>query len=435
MANETTENEVVEQAADVAVETSTEVTQEVTETVEEKPKKTRKSSKKSTETVAEETTSEEDNGGKVVEVKEEESVEADEDAAADASAELNIMDDAKTAEIPEEGNENIKAHFYKFRKEGFQLGLDPNGFVSTVLMKKFRFGFVMKNNDVDFVNEQNKCISYVKAALNKIDDPDIIVREVKTPSYVETEKFYNVISVHVPFHESINEVAKEFKNTAALLNNTVSDGSVEFLVRIGNYADLIVDSSKQGEGYVCFKGFQSLTYSKSKNANRSARESISAGLYANETMDFKQKDISYVNKANLNVCKMNLFGKGVKFDPISHHDINFGKRFACIIWEMLKENDNFKLVRYICDINLRDYKAFGGKIFVTDGVKTTIKKEEFNYGMTMPKFETFFQYEGDVEILCTMLGAPREDNKWVQFDNDVDIIDQCMFTDLRVVEE
>ena len=76
-----------------------------------------------------------------------------------------------------------------------------------------------------------------------------------------------------------------------------------------------------------------------------------------------------------------------------------------------------------------------GKIFVTDGVKTTIKKEEFNYGMTMPKFETIFQDEGDVEILCTMLGAPREDNKWAQFDNDVDIIDQCMFTDLRVVEE
>ena len=42
MANETTENEVVEQAADVAVETST----EVTDTVEEKPKKTRKSSNK-----------------------------------------------------------------------------------------------------------------------------------------------------------------------------------------------------------------------------------------------------------------------------------------------------------------------------------------------------------------------------------------------------
>lgn len=344
------------------------------------------------------------------------------------------MDDAKTAEVPEEGNENIKAHFYRFRKEGFQLGLDPNGFVSTVLMKKFRFGFVMKNTEVDFINEQNKCISYVKAALNKLNDPDIVVREVKTPSYVETEKFYNVISVHVPFHANINEVVKEMRNTTALLNKTISDGSVEFLVRIGNYADLIVDSSKQGEGYVCFKGFQSLTYSKSKNANKSSRETLSAGLYANETLDFKQKDISYVNKANLNVCKMNLFGKGVKFDPISHHDINFGKRFACIIWEMLKEDDNFKLVRYICDINLRDYKAFG-KIFVTDGVKTTIKKEEFNYGMTMPKFETIFQDEGDVEILCTMLGAPREDNKWTQFDNDVDIIDQCMFTDLRVVEE
>ena len=410
MANETTENEVVEQAADVAVETST----EVTDTVEE--------------------STSEDNKGKVVETKEEESVEADEDAAADASEELNIMDDAKTVEVPEEGNENLKAHFYRFRKEGFQLGLDPNGFVSTVLMKKFRFGFVIKNTEVDFINEQNKCISYVKAALNKLNDPDIIVREVKTPSYVETEKFYNIISVHVPFHEKINEVAKELRNTTALLNKTISDGSVEFLVRIGNYADLIVDSSKQSEGYVCFKGFQSLTYSKSKNANRSARETLSAGLYANETLDFKQKDISYVNKANLNVCKMNLFGKGVKFDPISHHDINFGKRFACIIWEMLKEDDNFKLVRYICDINLRDYKAFG-KIFVTDGVKTTIKKEEFNYGMTMPKFETSFQDEGDVEILCTMLGAPREDNKWTQFDNDVDIIDQCMFTDLRIVEE
>lgn len=414
---ETTENEVVvEQAADVAVETSTEVEKEIT-----------------TKTVMEESISE-DNGGNVVEVKEEESVEADEDAAADASEELNIMDDAKTAEVPEEGNENLKAHFYRFRKEGFQLGLDPNGFVSTVLMKKFRFGFVMKNTKVDFINEQNKCISYVKAALNKLNDPDIIVREVKTPSYVETEKFYNVISVHVPFHENINEVAKELRNTTTLLNKTISDDSVEFLVRIGNYADLIVDSSKQGEGYVCFKGFQSLTYSKSKNAKRSARETLSAGLYANETLDFKQKDISYVNKANLNVCKMNLFGKNVKFDPISHHDINFGKRFACIIWEMLKEDNNFKLVRYICDINLRDYKAFG-KIFITDGVKTTIKKEEFNYGMTMPKFETIFQDEGDVEILCTMLGAPREDNKWAQFDNDVDIIDQCMFTDLRVVEE
>lgn len=433
MANETTENVVVEQAADVAVETSSEVTQEVAETVEEKPKKTKKSSKKSTEPVAEESTSE-DNEGKVIEEKEEESVEADEDAAADASEELNIMDDAKTAEVPEEGNENIKAHFYRFRKEGFQLGLDPNGFVSTVLMKKFRFGFVMKNTEVDFINEQNKCISYVKAALNKLNDPDIVVREVKTPSYVETEKFYNVISVHVPFHANINEVVKEMRNTTALLNKTITDDSVEFLVRIGNYADLIVDSSKQGEGYVCFKGFQSLTYSKSKNAKRSARETLSAGLYANETLDFKQKDISYVNKANLNVCKMNLFGKNVKFDPISHHDINFGKRFACIIWEMLKEENNFKLVRYICDINLRDYKAFG-KIFVTDGVKTTIKKEEFNYGMTMPRFETIFQDEGDVEILCTMLGAPREDNKWAQFDNDVDIIDQCMFTDLRVVEE
>ena len=433
MANETTENVVVEQAADVAVETSTEVTQEVAETVEEKPKKTRKSSKKSTEPVTEESTSE-DNEGKIVETKEEESVEADEDAAADASEELNIMDDAKTAEVPEEGNENLKAHFYRFRKEGFQLGLDPNGFVSTVLMKKFRFGFVIKNTEVDFINEQNKCISYVKAALNKLNDPDIVVREVKTPSYVETEKFYNVISVHVPFHEKINEVAKELRNTTSLLNKTISDGSVEFLVRIGNYADLIVDSSKQSEGYVCFKGFQSLTYSKSKNANKSARETLSAGLYANETLDFKQKDISYVNKANLNVCKMNLFGKNVKFDPISHHDINFGKRFACIIWEMLKEDDNFKLVRYICDVNLRDYKAFG-KIFVTDGVKTTIKKEEFNYGMTMPKFETIFQDEGDVEILCTMLGAPRKDIKWVQFDNDVDIIEQCMFTDLHIVEE
>ena len=433
MANETTENEVVEQAADVAVETSTEVTQEVAEIVEEKPKKAKKSSKKSTEPVAEESTSE-DNEGKIVETKEEESVEADEDAAADASEELNIMDDAKTAEVPEEGNENIKAHFYRFRKEGFQLGLDPNGFVSTVLMKKFRFGFVIKNTEVDFINEQNKCISYVKAALNKLNDPDIVVREVKTPSYVETEKFYNVISVHVPFHEKINEVAKELRNTTSLLNKTISDGSVEFLVRIGNYADLIVDSSKQSEGYVCFKGFQSLTYSKSRNTNRSARETLSAGLYANETLDFKQKDISYVNKANLNVCKMNLFGKNVKFDPISHHDINFGKRFACIIWEMLKEDDNFKLVRYICDVNLRDYKAFG-KIFVTDGVKTTIKKEEFNYGMTMPKFETIFQDEGDVEILCTMLGAPRKDIKWVQFDNDVDIIEQCMFTDLHIVEE
>ena len=433
MANETTENEVVEQAADVAVEASTEVTKEVAETVEEKTKKARKSSKKSTETVAEESTSE-DNGGKVVKAKEEESVEADEDAAADASEELNIMDDAKTAEVPEEGNENLKAHFYRFRKEGFQLGLDPNGFVSTVLMKKFRFGFVMKNTEVDFINEHNKCISYVKAALNKLNDPDIVVREVNTPSYVETEKFYNVISVHVPFHANINEVVKEMRNTTALLNKTITDDSVEFLVRIGNYADLIVDSSKQGEGYVCFKGFQSLTYSKSKNVNKSARETLSAGLYANETMDFKQKDISYVNKANLNVCKMNLFGKGVKFDPISHHDINFGKRFACIIWEMLKEDNNFKLVRYICDINLRDYKAFG-KIFITDGVKTTIKKEEFNYGMVMPKFETIFQDEDDVEILCTMLGAPREDNKWAQFDNDVEIIDQCMFTDLRVVEE
>ena len=433
MANETTENEVVEQVADVAVETSVEVTQEVTEISEEKPKKTRKSSKKSTEPVAEESTSE-DNEGKVVEMKEEESVEADEDAAADASEELNIMDDAKTAEVPEEGNENLKAHFYRFRKEGFQLGLDPNGFVSTVLMKKFRFGFVMKDTNVDFINERNKCISYIKAALNKLNDPDIVVREVKTPTYLETETFYNVISIHVPFHEKINEVAKELRNTVALLNKTISDDSVEFLVRIGNYADLIVDSSKQGEGYVCFKGFQSLTYSKSKNANRSARETLSAGLYANETLDFKQKDISYVNKANLNVCKMNLFGKGVKFDPISHHDINFGKRFACIIWEILKENDNFKLVRYICDINLRDYKAFG-KIFITDGVKTTIKKEEFNYGMMMPKFETIFQDEGNVEILCTMLGAPREDNKWTQFDNDVNIIDQCMFTDLRVVEE
>lgn len=427
MANMTTENEVVEQAADVAVETSSEVeTQEASETVEE-TKKTKKSSKKSTKNAEE--TSENDEG----KVKEEESVEADEDAAADASEELNIMDDAKTAEVPEEGNENLKAHFYRFRKEGFQLGLDPNGFVSTILMKKFRFGIVLKDTDADYIDSANKCISFVKSALNKLNDPDVVVREVKTPSYVETGKFYNIISVHIPFHMNINEVVKVMRNTVTLLNNNSAD-NVEFLVRIGNYADLIVDSTKHGNGYVCFKGFQSLTYSKSKNAKKSARETLSAGIYANETMEFKQKDIAYVNKANLNVCKMNLFGDGVKFDPISHHDINFGKRFACIVWELLKEKDNFKLIRYICDVNLRDYKAFG-KIFVTDGVKTTIKKEEFDYGMNLPKFERIFQDDGDVELLCTMLGAPREDGKWDQFDNDVNIIDECLFTDLRVEEE
>lgn len=424
MANMTTENEVVEQAADVAVETSSEVeTQEASETVEE----TKKSSKKSTKSAEE--TSENDEG----KAKEEESVEADEDAAADASEELNIMDDAKTAEVPEEGNENLKAHFYRFRKEGFQLGLDPNGFVSTILMKKFRFGIVLKDTDADYIDGANKCISFVKSALNKLNDPDVVVREVKTPSYVETGKFYNIISVHIPFHMNINEVVKVMRNTVTLLNNNSAD-NVEFLVRIGNYADLIVDSTKHGNGYVCFKGFQSLTYSKSKNAKKAARETLSAGIYANETMEFKQKDIAYVNKANLNVCKMNLFGEGVKFDPISHHDINFGKRFACIVWELLKEKDNFKLIRYICDVNLRDYKAFG-KIFVTDGVKTTIKKEEFDYGMNLPKFERIFQDDGDVELLCTMLGAPREDGKWDQFDNDVNIIDECLFTDLRVEEE
>lgn len=427
MADMTTENEVVEQAADVAVETSSEVeTQEASETVEE-TKKTKKSSKKSTKSAEE--TSENDEG----KAKEEESVEADEDAAADASEELNIMDDAKTAEVPEEGNENLKAHFYRFRKEGFQLGLDPNGFVSTILMKKFRFGIVLKDTDADYIDGANKCISFVKSALNKLNDPDVVVREVKTPSYVETGKFYNIISVHIPFHMNINEVVKVMRNTVTLLNNNSAD-NVEFLVRIGNYADLIVDSTKHGNGYVCFKGFQSLTYSKSKNAKKAARETLSAGIYANETMEFKQKDIAYVNKANLNVCKMNLFGDGVKFDPISHHDINFGKRFACIVWELLKEKDNFKLIRYICDVNLRDYKAFG-KIFVTDGVKTTIKKEEFDYGMNLPKFERIFQDDGDVELLCTMLGAPREDGKWDQFDNDVNIIDECLFTDLRVEEE
>ena len=429
MANDETTNteEVVqEKVADVAVETSEEIQNETA--VEEKPKKTKKSSKKKAEVVPE-VLSEEDK---------EKEIEADEDAASEASKDLNIMDDAKTAEVPEE-SENVKAHFYKFRKEGFQLGLDPNGFVSTVLMKKFRFGFIMNNNTVDFVTVQNKCISYVKAALNKLNDPDTMVREIKTPSYVEPEKFYNVFSVHVPFHAKINEVEKEMKNTIALLNNTITDDSVKFLVRIGNYADLIVDSTKQSEGdYVCFKGFQSLTYSKPKNNERPARETISAGLYANETMSFKQKDISYVNKANLNVCKMNLFGKNVKFDPISHHDINFGKRFACIIWQLLKEENNFKLVRYICDISLRDYKAFG-KISVTDGVKTIIKKEEIDYGMATPKFESIFQgnMEGEpnAEILCTMLNAPREDQKWIQFDNDVDIIDQCMFSDLHIEEE
>lgn len=427
MADMTTENEVVEQAADVAVETSSEVeTQEASETVEE-TKKTKKSSKKSTKSAEE--TSENDEG----KAKEEESVEADEDAAADASEELNIMDDAKTAEVPEEGNENLKAHFYRFRKEGFQLGLDPNGFVSTILMKKFRFGIVLKDTDADYIDGANKCISFVKSALNKLNDPDVVVREVKTPSYVETGKFYNIISVHIPFHMNINEVVKVMRNTVTLLNNNSAD-NVEFLVRIGNYADLIVDSTKHGNGYICFKGFQSLTYSKSKNAKKAARETLSAGIYANETMEFKQKDIAYVNKANLNVCKMNLFGDGVKFDPISHHDINFGKRFACIVWELLKEKDNFKLIRYICDVNLRDYKAFG-KIFVTDGVKTTIKKEEFDYGMNLPKFERIFQDDGDVELLCTMLGAPREDGKWDQFDNDVNIIDECLFTDLRVEEE
>lgn len=431
MANETTENEVVEQATDVVEETSTEEVkqEEIVETPTEELPKKRKSSKKTPveETVPEETTSETE-GVKT----EEQSVEADEDAAADASEELNIMDDAKTAEVPEE-SENVKAHFYKFRKEGFQLGLDPNGFLSTILMKKFRFGVVLKDTNVDYVDEANKCISFVKSALNKLNDPDIVVREVKTPSYVETDKFYNIISVHVPFHQNINEVAKIMRNTVTLLNDKSAD-NVEFLVRIGNYADLIVDSSKQGDGYVCFKGFQSLTYSKPKNAKKSARETLSAGLYANESMEFRQKDISYVNKANLNVCKMNLFGENVKFDPISHHDINFGKRFGCIAWEIIKEENNFKLVRYICDVNLRDYKAFG-KIFITDGVKTTITKEEFNYGMNLPKFEKIFQHDDDVEILCTMLGAPREDGKWNQFDNDVNIIDECMFTDLRVVEE
>ena len=338
----------------------------------------------------------------------------------------------KTAE--EKPNE--KAHFYKFRKEGFLLELDPNGFVSTILMKKFRFGIVMKNPDVDFAALSNKCMSFVKSALNKLNDPDIMVREVPSPSYLETNKFYNVISIHVPFHSNINEVVKEMRNTITLLNNTVNTNEVEFLVRIGNYADLIINSEKQSkDSYVCFKGFQSLTYSKSKDK---ARESISAGIYANETMGFKQKDISYVNKSNLNVCKMNMFGENIKFEPVSHHDINFGKRFGVIVYEIQKEADNFKMVRYICDINLRDYKAFG-KIFITDGVKTTIKKEEFDYGMSLPHFETIFQgnMEGEpnAEILCTMLNTPREDQKWVQFDNDVDIIDQCMFTGLRVEQE
>ena len=229
------------------------------------------------------------------------------------------------------------------------------------------------------------------------------------------------------------------RNTATLLNKSADENKVEFLVRIGNYADLIVDSQKHSKDtYVCFKGFQSLTYSKS-SAKKVARETLSAGLYANETLDFKQKDISYVNKANLNICKMNLFGEKVKFDPTSHHDINFGKRFGVIVWELIKEVDNFKLTRYICDVNLRDYKAFNGKISVTDGVKTTITKEEINYGMTMPKFESIFQGNIDgvenAEILCTMLGAPRNDVKWQQFDNDVEIIDQCMFTDLHIEEE
>lgn len=425
MANEETTNEVVEEttmAEDVTVETSTteEVQQTETEVIEEDKPKKKKSSKKTEEPVAVEEGKEEETP--------EETTEAEEDAASEASEELNLMDDKKTAE--EKPNE--KAHFYKFRKEGFLLELDPNGFVSTVLMKKFRFGIVMKKPDVDFAALSNKCTSFVKSALNKLNDPDIMVREVPSPSYLETNKFYNVISIHVPFHSNINEVVKEMRNTITLLNNTVNTNEVEFLVRIGNYADLIINSEKQSkDSYVCFKGFQSLTYSKSKDK---ARESISAGIYANETMGFKQKDISYVNKSNLNVCKMNMFGENIKYEPVSHHDINFGKRFGVIVYEIQKEADNFKLVRYICDINLRDYKAFG-KIFITDGVKTTIKKEEFNYGMSLPHFETIFQEEGQVEILCTMIGAPRLDGKWTQFDNDVEIIDQCMFTGLRVEQE
>lgn len=423
---ETTNKELVVEnnvGEDVSVETSEEVKNveegvvtEEPEVVEEKPSKKKKSSKKTTE---EETVKE----------SEEESMEAEEDAASEASEELNIMDDAKTSEE----NENEKAHFYKFRKEGFLLELDPNGFVSTILMKKFRFGVVIKDSNVDFESAKNKCLSFVKTALNKLHDEDIVVREIKSPTYLEPNKFYNVISVHVPFHSKINEVEKEMKNTISLLNNSNSDGDgVEFLIRIGNYADLIVDSTKQSaNSYVCFKGFQSLTYSKT--AKRS-RESISAGIYASENLGFKQKDISYVNKSNLNICKMNMFGKNVKFEPISHHDINFGKRFGVIIYEIRKEADNFKMVRYICDVNLRDYKAFN-QIFVTDGVKTTIKKEEFEYGMALPQFESIFQgIEGNSsgEILCTMLGAPRTDPKWEQFDNDVDIIDRCMFTGLEV---
>lgn len=351
--------------------------------------------------------------------------ESEVEAAVEASEELNIMDDAKTIEIPEE-NENTKAHFYRFRREGFKLNLDPNGFVSTILMKKFRFGIILKSEDVDFIEAADKCLSFVMAALNKINDPDIVVREIKTPQYLNNNKFYNVVSVHVPFHANINNIVKEMRNTANILNENTDKEKIEFLVRISNYADLIIDSSKQGKGFVCFKGFQSLTYSKSNNPNHSSRESINAGLYANELLDFKQKDISYVNKANLNVCKMNLFGENVKFDPISHHDINFGKRFGCIIWEIIHDEDKFKLVRYICDINLRDYKAFG-KIYVTDGVKTTITKEELSFHMELPPFEKIFQHDGNVEILCTMLGSPRTDNRWKLFDNDVDIIDECMF--------
>lgn len=423
----TTQEEVVQaQATEVtSVEESTNVSEEVAETTP--AKKTKKSSKKKAVEEVTEPTEE----GKVE--TEDKAVEAEEDAASEASEELNIMDDAKTAEVPED--ENVKAHFYRFKKEGFQLGLDPAGFISTILMKKFRFGIVINSEKIDFMKEVEKCKSYVKSALNKLNDPDIMVREINLPTYLETGKFYNVISVHVPFHNDINRVVKEMNNTVMLLNNASDPEICKFLVRNGNYADLIVDSSKQtADKYVCFKGFQSLTYSKPKAEGKAARESISAGLYAADTLDFKQKDIAYVNKANLNVCKMNLFGDSIKYDPISHHDINFGKRFGVIVWEMSKGDDGFTLTRYVCDVNLRDYKAFG-KIFVTDGVKTTIKKEEFHYGLALPKFETFFQDEGDVEILCTMLGAPRADNKWAQFDNDVEIIDNCMFTDLRIEEQ
>ena len=179
MANDvTTSEEVVEQAADVAVETSEEVVQNVEETpVEEKPKKARKSSKKSK---TEETTESElpptEEGSVDKTEKEAAELEADEDAAAEVeeSGKLDIITDAEISEAPQE-NENVKSHFYKFRKEGIQLGLDPAGFVSTILMKKFRFGVILRNKDQDYCNEANKVISYVKSALNKLNDPDIVV--------------------------------------------------------------------------------------------------------------------------------------------------------------------------------------------------------------------------------------------------------------------